>query len=175
MGPAIDSSVIAPLLRVLSSGLLEPNLNSAVSPARFASRQPTLCGLGSLSRSPPVLLFLKSMFMVSVHASFCALSKIHIVVSVHARHPAHFLKSCMVWVTCSTSFPFSELALAPVTFGPHSTYASQTILLNRAWSLRKGLVYVCHLLGALSPGGQACASAWRDWISFPKVSTRTQR
>ncbi len=69
-----------------------PYLDSAVSPARVASRQPTLCGLGSLSQSPPVLLFLKSMLMVSVHASFCALSKIHIVVSVHARHPAHFSK-----------------------------------------------------------------------------------
>ncbi len=34
--------------------------------------------------------------------------------------------------------------------------------------LRKGLMYVCHLLGALSPGGQACTSAWRDWISFQK-------
>ncbi len=34
--------------------------------------------------------------------------------------------------------------------------------------LRKGLMYVCHLLDALSPGGQACTSAWRDWISFPK-------
>ncbi len=31
---------------------------------------------------------------------------------------------------------------------------------------------VSHLLGALSPGGQACASAWCDWISFPKVSPR---
>ncbi len=36
--------------------------------------------------------------------------------------------------------------------------------------LREGLVYVGHLLGALSSGGQACASAWRDWISFSKVS-----
>ncbi len=52
MGPAADSSVIAPLLRVLSSGLLELYLDSAVSPARVVSRQPTLCGLGSLSRSP---------------------------------------------------------------------------------------------------------------------------
>ncbi len=32
MGPAADSSVIAPLLRVLSSGLLELYLDSAVSP-----------------------------------------------------------------------------------------------------------------------------------------------
>ncbi len=95
-------------------------LNSAVSPARVASRQPTLCDLGSLSRSPPLLLFLKSMCMVSVHASFCALFKIHIVVSVHARHPAHFLKSCMVWVTRWTLFLFSELVLAPVHFGSGS-------------------------------------------------------
>ncbi len=70
MGPAADSSEIAPFLRVLNSCLLEPYLDSAVSPARVVSRQPTLCGLGrqptlcglgSLSRSPPVLLFLKSM------------------------------------------------------------------------------------------------------------------
>ncbi len=52
MRPAADSSVIAPLLRVLSSGLLEPYIDSAVSPARVVSRQPTLCGLGSLSWSP---------------------------------------------------------------------------------------------------------------------------
>ncbi len=44
MRPAADSSVIAPLLRVLSSGLLDPSLDSAVSPARVVSRQPTLCG-----------------------------------------------------------------------------------------------------------------------------------
>ncbi len=79
MGPAADSLVIASLFRVLSSGLLEPYLDWAVSPARAVNRQPTLCCLGNLSRSPPVLLFLKSVFMVSVHASFCALSKIHIV------------------------------------------------------------------------------------------------
>ncbi len=42
VGPAADSSEIAPLLRVLSSGLLEPYLDSVVSPARVVSRQPTL-------------------------------------------------------------------------------------------------------------------------------------
>ncbi len=125
-----------------------PYLNSAVSPARVASRQPTLCGLGSLSRSPPVLLFLKSMFMVSVYASFCVLSKIHIVVSVHARHPAPFLKSCMVWVMRSTSFPFSELVLAPVHFGCHSTYVSLAILLNRASSRFKRVIMLKLRLGS---------------------------
>ncbi len=44
VGPAVDSFVIAlPFLGFLSSGgLLEPYLDSAVSPARVASRQPTL-------------------------------------------------------------------------------------------------------------------------------------
>ncbi len=38
--------------------------------------------------------------------------------------------------------------------------------------LRKGLAYVCRSLGALLPGGQACASAWHGWISYPNVPPR---
>ncbi len=34
---------------------------------------------------------------------------------------------------------------------------------------REGLEYACHFLGALPPGGQACASARGGWISFPIV------
>ncbi len=53
-----------------------------------------ICCLGPVEAAPtlnsPSNSISKSMFMVSVHASFCALSEIHIVVSVHARHLAHF-------------------------------------------------------------------------------------
>ncbi len=117
-----------------------PYLDSAVSPVKVASRHPTLGGLGSLSRSLPVLLFLKSMFIVNIYASFSALSKIHIVVSVHARHTANFSKF-LYGMGYALDF-IGELFLAPVHFGPHSTNVSLAIFLNRASSHFKRVILV---------------------------------
>ncbi len=56
--------------------------------------------------------------MVSVHASLCVLSKIHILVSVHARHHAHFSEFYMLWVTRSTFVPILWVGSGPGHLGP---------------------------------------------------------
>ncbi len=70
------------------------------------------------------------MFMVSVHASFCALSKIDIVVSVHARHLAQFSE-----ILYGMGYAFNPVHIILVGSGPghlghHSTYVSLAILLT---------------------------------------------
>ncbi len=74
----------------------------------------------------------------------------------------------IAWLGCSTSSCFGL---------PLFTKLCERPEVSVAWPLfeEKFEKYVCHFLGALSPGRQACASAWHDWISFPKVSTRMQR
>ncbi len=58
------------------------------------------------------------MFMVSVHASICALSRIHIVVSVHARHPAHFSKILYGIGYSFNLVPILWVGSGPVTLDP---------------------------------------------------------
>ncbi len=74
----------------------------------------------------------------------------------------------LAWLGCST---LSGIGL------PHFTKLCERPEASVAWPLSEERFGVCLSPPwcSLSPGGQAYASAWRDWISFPKVSTRMQR
>ncbi len=61
--------------------------------------------------------------MVSVHSSFCVLSEIHIVVSVHLRTFLKFYGMGCVF----NLVPILWVGSGPGHRGPHSTYASLSI------------------------------------------------